>query len=101
MKEKIFKLLENSKLLIIIDNLEDTLRQDEIHLRTFLDDLFTKAAKLAILSTSRQKIRDLGETIEKVIELDPQTNEQSIELLLEKSRDFTSSEIYELFKVPL
>ena len=69
MKEKIFKLIEDCSMLIIIDNLEDCLRRDADILRQFIIELLTRASGISIMSTSRSKINDLGEVTEKLHEL--------------------------------
>ena len=56
MEEKIHEFLQTKQVLIIIDNLEDVLREDETSLRRFLTDLLEKLPGISILTTSRSKI---------------------------------------------
>ena len=78
MEQKIHTFLEAKQTLIIIDNLEDVLREDEESLRRFLTELMEKLPGVSILTTSRQKVQNLGEITERVYELRQLTNNFSI-----------------------
>lgn len=78
MEQKIHTFLEAKQTLIIIDNLEDVLREDEESLRRFLTELMEKLPGVSILTTSRQKVQNLGEITERVYELRQLTNSFSI-----------------------
>jgi len=94
--------LNNKKVLIIIDNLENALRRDGVAVRDFLKNLLERLSDLKILSTSRDLINDLGEITEKVHELKHLSKNHTIQLLEKKSRrDFNSQEIKELFELRL
>ena len=69
MEERVFYYLKDSKVLLIIDNLEDALRKDRSTVRQFLKTLFERLPDLKILSTSRDLISDIGEITERVYEL--------------------------------
>ena len=78
MEQRIHSYLDAKQTLIIIDNLEDVLREDEESLRRFLTDILEKLPGVSVLTTSRQKIHNLGETTECVYELRQLTNSFSI-----------------------
>lgn len=100
MEEKIHEFLKTKQVLIIIDNLEDVLREDEMSLRRFLTDLLEKLPGISILTTSRSKISNLGEITECIFELQQLSNNYSIKLLERKClRKITDEEIKELFDV--
>lgn len=69
MEERVFYYLKDSKVLLIIDNLEDALRKDRSTVRQFLKTMFERLPDLKILSTSRDLISDIGEITERVYEL--------------------------------
>jgi hypothetical protein len=69
LEESVFYYLKDSKVLLIIDNLEDALRKDRATVRQFLKTLFERLPDLKILSTSRDLISDIGEITERVYEL--------------------------------
>ena len=101
MQQKIYEYLEAKQALIIIDNLEDVLREDEDTLRSFLTAILEKLPGISILITSRQKIQNLGEITECIYLLKQLTNDYSIQLLAKKAlRVITEEEIKELFEVP-
>ena len=94
-------MLDAKQALIIIDNLEDVLREDEDSLRRFLTELLEKLPGVSILTTSRQKVQNLGEVTECLYELKQLSNSFSIELLEKKClRAITEDEISELFDAP-
>ena len=94
-------MLDTKQALIIIDNLEDVLREDEDSLRRFLTELLEKLPGVSILTTSRQKVQNLGEVTECLYELKQLSNSFSIELLEKKClRAITEDEIRELFDAP-
>lgn len=64
MEQMVYEYLEAKQALIIIDNVEDVLREDEEELRNFLTVLLDKLPGVSILTTSRQKIQNLGEITE-------------------------------------
>ena len=100
MQQKIHSFLEAKQTLIIIDNLEDVLREDEESLRRFLTEILEKLPGVSVLTTSRQKIHNLGEITECVYELRQLTNSFSIQLLEKKClRPINESEVKELFDV--
>ena len=100
MEEKIHGFLKTKQVLIIIDNLEDVLREDEMSLRRFLTDLLEKLPGISILTTSRSKIQNLGEITECIFELQQLSKNYSIKLLEKKClRKITDEEIKELFDV--
>ena len=101
MEESIHEYLTAKQVLIIIDNLEDVLREDEDSLRLFLTELLVKLPGISILTTSRQKVYNLGEITECLYELSQLSNCFSIKLLEKKClRKITDDEIKELFEVP-
>ena len=53
MEQKIHQFLETKQALILIDNLEDVLRDDEESLRRFLTELLEKLPGISVLTTSR------------------------------------------------
>ena len=53
MKHKIFEILNKMQLLLIIDNIEDSLRKDKVNLREFLVNILEKLPNIKILATSR------------------------------------------------
>ena len=53
MEEQIHEYLETKQVLILIDNLEDVLREDEDSLRRFLTELLEKLPGISIMTTSR------------------------------------------------
>lgn len=53
MEQQIHNYLDVKQTLIIIDNLEDVLREDEESLRRFLTELLEKLPGVSILTTSR------------------------------------------------
>jgi len=69
MEQQIHAFLAAKQTLIIVDNLEDVLREDEASLRRFLTELLEKLPGVSLLSTSRQKIQNLGEVTECLYEL--------------------------------
>lgn len=100
MEEKIHEYLQTKQALIIIDNLEDVLREDENSLKRFLTELLEKLPGISILTTSRSKIQNLGEITECLYELQQLNNNFSIKLLEKKClRKITEDEIKELFEV--
>ena len=77
------------------------LREDEENLRRFLTEILEKLPGVSILTTSRQKIHNLGDITECLYELRQLTNSFSIKLLEKKClRQITSEEVKELFEVP-
>ncbi len=83
--EKIIGYLKESKVLLIIDNLEDAIRKDRVSVREFLQELFERSPDLKILSTSRDLICDIGDITEKVHELKNLNKNYTIQLLAKKS----------------
>ena len=59
MEEKIFEIFKTCHILLLIDNLEDVLREDKDDLREFLDKVFSKSPKVNILTSSRDNVIDL------------------------------------------
>ena len=101
MEQEIHAFLTAKQTLIIIDNLEDVLREDEEVLRRFLTELLEKLPGVSVLTTSRQKVSSLGEITECLYELKQLTNTFSIQLLEKKClRPISEAEIKELFEVP-
>ena len=78
MQQMVYAFLEVKQALIIIDNLEDVLREDEDELRRFLTELLEKLPGVSILTTSRQKIQNLGDITECLYQLKQLTNSFSI-----------------------
>jgi len=78
--------------LFVIDNLEESLKNDEEKLKKLLTNLLNKNSCLRILTTSRQKINNLDEFTEKVFELNALTNMFALELLEKKSLRLISKE---------
>jgi len=73
------------QLLLIIDNIEDSLRKDKANLREFLQHLLEKLPNIKILATSRDQIQDLGELTEKVFQLRELSKNYTIQLLERKA----------------
>ena len=84
--------------MLIIDNIEDVLREDEDKFRELVHNLLQKLPGLTVLMTSRDKISNLGDITEKLYEMESLSNQYSIELLEKKAlRRITTEEIKELF----
>lgn len=78
MEAKIISSLKDREVLLIIDNLEDALRNDSAAVKGFLKTLLERLPDLKILSTSRDIISDIDEITEKVHELKHLTKNHTI-----------------------
>jgi len=97
MSEKIFEFFAEKELLIIIDNIEDSLRKDNEAMKEFLSSLFIRCSGVKVLCTSRIQVHNIGDISEKVFILKELTSKYTIELLEKKSlRAITKSEIDDL-----
>jgi len=97
----ILNLLTHKEILLVLDNVEDTLNRDRMRLLNLFHHLLTKLPKLRIITTSQialGPLRDYGEKIYNLYPLDP----QSAVLLLEKRvpREIKEEEFAELFEDP-
>jgi hypothetical protein len=81
MEDKIYQVLRDCKVLILIDNLESVLRQDREKTRNFLKQLLERCPFVKILTTTRDLINDLDQITEKVYELKTLDREATISLL--------------------
>ena len=78
MYERVFYHLKDRCVLLVIDNLEDVLRNDRDNSRNFLETLLQRNASLKILATSREIIQDLGEITERVYEIKELSNNYTL-----------------------
>jgi len=95
---KIFNVLRNSQVLLIIDNAEDPLNKDKTQFLGMIQTMLNQLPNLKILVTSRTQLGSLPDLTEKVYNLLPLDPKSSV-LLLEKRapRQISSGEVDDLF----
>ena len=84
--EDIINILENKRVLIILDSIEGFLADKGPNFRATVEELLNRCRYVKILTTSRQRLHNIGEFQEQLVVVDMLSNLDSVKLFFDQAK---------------